>query len=90
MKGQLVRSILFPKPSKFSFNRDAIYFIGVLAVMAILGTLFSLKDMIRAERDGQMTVGDIVSKCLDLVTITVPPALPTCLSIGISMAMSRL
>lgn len=27
---------------------------------------------------------------LDLVTITVPPALPTCLSIGISMALGRL
>jgi len=27
---------------------------------------------------------------LDLITITVPPALPTCLSIGISFALARL
>lgn len=32
----------------------------------------------------------MVVNSLDLVTITVPPALPTCLSIGVSFAISRL
>ena len=90
MKGQLVRSILFPKPSKFSFNKDAMLFITVLAIMAVIGTLFSLRDLIQAKQDGDLSTWEVVTKCLDLITITVPPALPTCLSIGISMALSRL
>lgn len=32
----------------------------------------------------------MILNSLDLITVTVPPALPTCLSIGISFAMSRL
>ena len=58
--------------------------------MAVLGTLFTLKDQINAVKDGEITAGLLVKNMLDLVTITVPPALPTCLSIGISMALGRL
>lgn len=90
MKGQLVRSILFPKPTKFSFNSDALKFVGVLAIMAVLGTLVTLKDSIKAVQDGDSTNTQMVMDMLDLVTITVPPALPTCLAIGISMALGRL
>lgn len=32
----------------------------------------------------------MIINSLDLITITVPPALPTCLSIGVSFALSRL
>ena len=32
---------------------------------------------------------DIVLKSLDMVTVTVPPALPACMSIGISFALAR-
>ena len=37
-----------------------------------------------------MDAWGMILMCLDLITITVPPALPTCLSIGISFAMQRL
>lgn len=47
MKGQLVKSILYPKPTKFSFHRDAMYFIGVLAIMALIGNLVTLREQIR-------------------------------------------
>ncbi|KAJ2907751.1 hypothetical protein GGI21_003574, partial [Coemansia aciculifera] len=36
-KGTLVRSILFPRPTKFRFYRDAFRFIGVLAGIAVVG-----------------------------------------------------
>lgn len=32
----------------------------------------------------------MVINSLDLITITVPPALPTCLSIGVTFALGRL
>ena len=42
--------------------------------------------MIKNENTG----GEIILKLLDLITITVPPALPACLGIGISIALNRL
>ena len=33
MKGDLVRSILYPKPIGFKFYQDALKFIGILAVL---------------------------------------------------------
>lgn len=55
--------------------------------MSVIGTLVSLNDLIEAKNNGDLETGEIVSRCLDLITITVPPALPTCLSVGISMAL---
>jgi cation-transporting ATPase 13A3/4/5 len=36
-KGQLVRSILYPRPTRFKFYEDSFKFIGVLALLALLG-----------------------------------------------------
>ena len=40
-KGDLVRSIMFPSPVGFRFYEDAIRFIGVLAILAALGDIYS-------------------------------------------------
>ncbi|EAR98775.2 E1-E2 ATPase family protein (macronuclear) [Tetrahymena thermophila SB210] len=90
MKGQLVRSILYPKQNSFSFYVDSLKFVAVLALISLFGFFFSLPFMIRGYHNGYLDVRDLVLNSLDLITITVPPALPTCLSIGISFAMSRL
>jgi magnesium-transporting ATPase (P-type) len=36
-KGELVRSILYPRPTKFKFYEDSFKFIGVLALIALVG-----------------------------------------------------
>lgn len=46
-KGALVRSMLFPKPMGFSFYRDSMRFIGVLAGMAGLGFCASAIQFVR-------------------------------------------
>ncbi|KAM3128083.1 hypothetical protein pb186bvf_019784, partial [Paramecium bursaria] len=89
-KGQLVRSILFPKPTKFSFHKDSMKFVGVLGIMAFIGFCVTIKDQLKELSDENLTLGQLIINALDLVTITVPPALPTCLSIGISLALGRL
>lgn len=38
-KGMLVRSILYPKPTKFKFYRDSFRFVGVLFFIAMIGQL---------------------------------------------------
>jgi len=84
LKGSLVRHILYPKPPKFSFNSDSYKYLAVMVTMSIIGIIIQLISI-----EGSDTF-EIVLKCLDLVTITVPPALPTCMSVGINFAIRRL
>ncbi|KAJ2079271.1 hypothetical protein H4R24_003901 [Coemansia sp. RSA 988] len=85
-KGALVRSILFPRPNKFKFYEDSFRFIGVLAVIAVIGFLASIGNFMRLGLSAHI----ITVRALDLVTVVVPPALPATMSIGVSFALSRL
>ncbi|XP_067658645.1 polyamine-transporting ATPase 13A3-like [Haliotis asinina] len=85
-KGELVRSIMFPKPVDFKFNRDTYWFIGILAFIASLGFIYTVVLMVR----NNDTVSDIIIRTLDLLTIAVPPALPAALGVGIVFAQQRL
>ncbi|KAJ1645492.1 hypothetical protein LPJ64_002927 [Coemansia asiatica] len=85
-KGMLVRSILFPKPTSFKFYRDAFRFVGVLAIVALIGFII---NTINLHRLG-VSASRIVQRAFDLITVVIPPALPACMSIGIAFAASRL
>ncbi|KIY66889.1 P-type ATPase [Cylindrobasidium torrendii FP15055 ss-10] len=85
-KGALVRSMLYPKPIGFKFYRDSVRFIGVLALIALIGFSFSAVQFVRIG----LPWATIVIRALDLITVVVPPALPATLSIGTSFALSRL
>ncbi|CAG8551417.1 5269_t:CDS:10, partial [Dentiscutata erythropus] len=85
-KGSLVRSMLFPKPHKFKFYRDSFRFIGVLAIIAIIGFLISTYNFIRLGVNAVI----ILLRALDLITIVVPPALPATMTIGTNFAIGRL
>uniref|UniRef100_A0A8D2LHB1 Cation-transporting ATPase n=1 Tax=Varanus komodoensis TaxID=61221 RepID=A0A8D2LHB1_VARKO len=81
-KGQLVSSILFPKPTGFRLYRDAYRFLLCLVGVAGVGMLYSV---VRSE-----PVGRIVLESLDILTITVPPALPAAMTAGVVYAQRRL
>jgi len=85
-KGALVRDILYPRETKFKFYRDSLIFVGFMACFTIVGFTISLPTLISKG----VTTGNIVKKSLDLITITVPPALPAAMSIGVAFAISRL
>ncbi|KDQ53585.1 hypothetical protein JAAARDRAFT_137089 [Jaapia argillacea MUCL 33604] len=85
-KGELVRSMLFPKPMGFKFYRDSIRFIMVLAGIAGLGFCISAVQFVRLG----VPWHTMILRALDLVTVVVPPALPATLSIGTSFAIGRL
>ncbi|CAH8487024.1 unnamed protein product [Schistosoma turkestanicum] len=86
VKGELVRSILFPKPLKFKFTQDSFRFIFALSILAVIGLGVSIYLMIRAD----VGVGDIIRRALDLVTVAVPPALPVVITVGVVLAQRRL
>ncbi|KAL4480550.1 hypothetical protein ABPG72_022305 [Tetrahymena utriculariae] len=91
LKGNLIRSIMYPKKhSQLSFYADSIKFILVLASIAFISFLISVPSFIVAYNNGYMEISEIVIRALDLITISVPPALPTALSFGISFALKRL
>ncbi|XP_070560525.1 polyamine-transporting ATPase 13A3-like isoform X2 [Ptychodera flava] len=85
-KGTLVRSILYPKPMDFKLHRDAMRFIGVLAIIAMIGFVYVITIKILHDA----TIKDIIIKSLDIFTIAVPPALPAALTIGMVYAQTRL
>ena len=45
-KGELVRSILFPKPTDFKFSQDAFKFIGVLFGISLIGMIYTYAIMV--------------------------------------------
>ena len=85
-KGNLIRTILYPKESESKFKTDSIKFILLLGIMSLIYYLISLPFLIRSG----MKTFRIIYNFLNLVTCTVNPALPSCLGIGISYALSRL
>jgi magnesium-transporting ATPase (P-type) len=46
-KGELVRSILYPKPVDFKFNTDTYRYVGGMALIALGGMIFSLVLRVR-------------------------------------------
>ncbi|XP_029436037.1 probable cation-transporting ATPase 13A3 isoform X2 [Rhinatrema bivittatum] len=85
-KGQLVCSILYPKPMDFKLYRDAYRFLLCLVVLAGVGMLYSI---VTNAQQGEK-VSRILLETLDIITITVPPALPAAMTAGIVYAQHRL
>uniref|UniRef100_A0A4W6DTC7 ATPase 13A3 n=1 Tax=Lates calcarifer TaxID=8187 RepID=A0A4W6DTC7_LATCA len=81
-KGQLVRSILYPKPTDFKLYRDAYLFLLCLVAVAGIGFVYSIVLSIMNNT--------IIIESLDIITITVPPALPAAMTAGIVYAQRRL
>jgi cation-transporting ATPase 13A2 len=85
-KGALVRDILYPRKTKFKFYQDSLVFVGAMALVGVGGFLMTLPSLIRQGTDFE----NIIDKSLDLITITVPPALPATMSVGVAFAITRL
>lgn len=85
-KGQLIRSIMYPKPVDFQFTKDLLKFVGVLVCIALIGFGYAVVKM----ATNGIGIKKILLRSLDVVTIVVPPALPAAMTIGIIAATSRL
>ena len=85
-KGGLVRDILYPKDTKFHLYNDAMKFVGIMSIVAVLGFVASLPLFIEED----LSAAKIVYKSLNLVSITVSPAIPCAMTVGILFAISRL
>ena len=85
IKGNLIRSILYPKKMDEKFEKDSYKYIGMMSILCIVGFAISIPFLVKTQ---EWT--EILKKSLDLITTAVPPSLPACLGIGISYSISRL
>jgi cation-transporting ATPase 13A3/4/5 len=72
LKGQLVRSIMYPKPVDFRFTKDLFKFVGFLSCIAGLGFMYTI--VIMAMRGSSLR--KVLIRSMDIITVVVPPALP--------------
>ncbi|CAI2734752.1 unnamed protein product [Schistosoma spindalis] len=85
-KGELVRSIMFPKPMKFKFTQDVYQFLGALCGVALVSLCVTIYLMYWNKKE----LYYIILRPLDIVTIVIPPVLPVAMSVGIVFAQRRL
>ena len=85
IKGNLIRSILYPKKMDEKFEKDSYKYIGMMSILCIFGFGVSIPFLLQTQE-----WPEILKKSLDLITTAVPPSLPACLGIGISYSIQRL
>lgn len=85
-KGSLIRDILYPKEVKFKFYSDGLKFVGIMAVSSVIGGLITIPFQLQLGVEAKI----IVNRFLDLITCTVPPALPAVMTCGVVFAIKRL
>ncbi|EGI70387.1 Putative cation-transporting ATPase 13A3 [Acromyrmex echinatior] len=85
-RGTLIATILYPPPVDFKFDKDSYKFMGILAIIAICGFVYTV--ITKVSRG--ITAGDIAIKALDIITIVIPPALPAAMTVGKLYAQMRL
>uniref|UniRef100_A0A4W3I8D4 P-type ATPase A domain-containing protein n=1 Tax=Callorhinchus milii TaxID=7868 RepID=A0A4W3I8D4_CALMI len=83
-KGELVRSILYPKPMDFKLYQDAFRFLMCLGVIAILGMIYTICNNPFKNKQ------QFGHSALDVITIAVSPALPASITVGIIYSTRRL
>ena len=99
VRGNLIRSVLYPKEGDTSFMRDSIkalkligliFFIGFLCILPI--KIIHLIDNIKKAKnkmDKAIQVFSLLGEVCDLLTQAVPPELPLCLGICLGIAQRR-
>jgi cation-transporting ATPase 13A3/4/5 len=85
-KGQMVRGMLLITDAQFSFYIDAIKFLGIMLLIALVCVAVTVKPMI----DQEYSTKEMWFRLLDILTIAVPPALPASLTASVLFSLNRL
>ncbi|XP_071998704.1 probable cation-transporting ATPase 13A4 isoform X2 [Engystomops pustulosus] len=85
-KGDLVRSILYPKPVNFKLHRDAIRFLLILVGVTMMGVIYTA---VIYARNGT-SAGNTILWSLVVLTVSISPALPAAVTVCILYSQTRL
>ena len=95
VKGNLIRSILYPVEADSKFANESVKFMIFMAIVCLIGFLSVLPVKIMRALDEEdpeerhAAIKEIFLQGLDLITTAVPPSLPCCLGVGIGIAQRR-
>ena len=85
-KGELVRSIIYPNPTRLRFYRQSLKFLAFLILLGVIGMLYTV---IYQKLKGEKTF-TVILQMADLFTTAVPPSLPAAMTVGVIYAIARL
>ncbi|XP_063775362.1 probable cation-transporting ATPase 13A4 [Pseudophryne corroboree] len=85
-KGELVRSILYPKPINFKLHREVLKVLLGLMVLSVIGVIYTV--VIYSMRGA--TTRELVIMTLIMATVAIPVSLPPALSICTIYCQTRL
>ncbi|XP_075720182.1 putative cation-transporting ATPase 13A4 [Rhinoderma darwinii] len=85
-KGDMVRSILYPKPLNFKLHRDVKWFFIFLGFLAVVGIVYAVIIFVQRK----VSAWRIIVESLVLLTSAICPIIPAALTVGIIYAQSRL
>ena len=94
VKGNLIRSILYPVEMDSKFAQESVRFMYFMAGLCLIGFLAVLPIKIKVantydEEERKQAFREMINQGLDLITTAVPPSLPCCLGVGIGIAQRR-
>ncbi|KAM9316538.1 putative cation-transporting ATPase 13A4 [Gastrophryne carolinensis] len=85
-KGDMVRSILYPKPINFKLDRDIKWFFGFLTFLAMIGIIYAVTIYVQR----QVPARRIIVESLVLIICAVAPIIPAAMMVGVLYAKGRL
>ena len=86
LKGQLVRTVIFPKSTKDTFSRQVLRFIIIYAFVQLIFFIPMFIKMLSFPLPTEL----YVYRVLDIILWAIPPSLPIYLSFCITIALMRL
>ncbi|XP_054624927.1 polyamine-transporting ATPase 13A3-like isoform X2 [Dunckerocampus dactyliophorus] len=86
VKGQLVRSILYPEPIDFKLHRDAMHYMMCMVAFGVIGVIYVIVVGVMY----QSSAHRIIIDSLNIISVSVPPILPVTLTVGLVNAQRRM
>ena len=92
VRGNLIRSVIYPKEEDNSFFVDSLKFLKIIGVIFGLGFLailpIKIKRIVKNDDKSEL-IKELFTDILDLLTQAIPPELPLCLGICLGIAQKR-
>jgi cation-transporting ATPase 13A3/4/5 len=65
LKGQLIRSVMYPKPIDFQFTKDLLMFVGFMFAISLIGFVYTIIIMILQHSH----IDNMIFRSLDIITV---------------------